>query len=133
MVHRLRDCCDLLVIGGNTVRVDRPLLDARLCEGKAPDVLIYSRSQHFDATIPLFGVPAREVFVENHLKRIENHALVMIEGGQGMLDAVREDVQWYLIFRSPHKKEGTPIVLPSDLREVFSQKIGEDTMSWYVR
>lgn len=133
MVHRLRDCCDLLVIGGNTVRVDRPLLDARLCEGKAPDVLIYSRSQHFDVTIPLFGVPAREVFVENHLKRIQNHALVMIEGGQGMLDAVQEDVQWYLIFRSPHKKEGTPIVLPRGLREVFSQKVGEDTMSWYVR
>ena len=133
MVHRLRDRCDLLVIGGNTVRLDRPLLDARLCEGKAPDVLIYSHSNNFDRTIPLFGVQGREVFVENHLERVQKHSMVMVEGGQGMLDAVREEVQWYLVFRSPHHKEGNPIVLPEGLREVFSQSIGEDTMSWYVR
>lgn len=132
MVHRLRDRCDLLVIGGNTVRVDRPRLDARLCEGKAPDVLIYSRSDDFDRTIPLFGVHTREVYVENHLKRVQEHALVMIEGGQGMLDAVCKEVQWYLVFRSPHRKEGTPIIMPKGLCEVFSQSIGEDTMSWYV-
>jgi len=133
MVHRLRDRCDLLVIGGNTVRMDRPILDARLCEGKAPDILIYSHSNDFDRTIPLFGVHEREVFVENHLERVQRHSMVMIEGGQGMLDAVHKEVQWYLIFRSPHSKEGTPITLPDGLREVFSQSIGEDTMSWYVR
>ena len=133
MVHRLRDRCDLLVIGGNTVRLDRPLLDARLCEGKAPDVLIYSHSNDFDRTIPLFGIQGREVFVENHLERVQRHSMVMIEGGQGMLDAVHKEVQWYLVFRSPHIKEGTPISLPEGLREVFSQSIGEDTMSWYVR
>jgi len=56
-VHELRSKCDLLVIGGNTVRVDRPTLDARLCEGKAPDVLIYSKTKEFDRNIPLFQVP----------------------------------------------------------------------------
>lgn len=133
MVHRLRDRCDLLVIGGNTVRVDRPRLDARLYQGKAPNVLIYSHSNDVDRTIPLFAVQGREVFVENHLERVQRHALVMVEGGQGMLDALRKEIQWYLLFHSPHHKEGTPIVLPDGLREVFSQPIGEDTMSWYVR
>ena len=133
MVHRLRDRCDLLVIGGNTVRMDRPTLDARLCEGKAPNVLIYSHCEQFDRRIPLFNIQNREVFIEKSLERMHQQAMVMIEGGQGMLDAVKHEVSWYLVFRSPHSKEGTHIVLPEDVREVFSQKIGEDTMSWYVR
>lgn len=133
MVHRLRDRCDLLVIGGNTVRMDRPILDARLCQGKAPNVLIYSHLKTFDSTIPLFGVKNRAVFIEQHLERVQKSSMVMIEGGQGMLDAMKNDVRWYLVFRSPHRKEGTPIIMPKGLREVFSQSIGEDTMSWYVR
>ena len=133
MVHRLRDCCDLLVIGGNTVRIDKPILDARLCQGKAPDILIYSHSKSFDSHIPLFHVENRNVFIETTLEKMKEYAFVMIEGGQGMLDAIKNDVKWYLIFRSPKIKEDKSIELPEDLREVFSQKIGEDTMSWYVR
>ena len=133
MVHRLRDCCDLLVIGGNTVRIDKPILDARFCQGKAPDILIYSHSKSFDSHIPLFHVQNRNVFIETTLEKMKEYAFVMIEGGQGMLDAIKSDVKWYLIFRSPKIKEGKSIKLPEDLREVFSQKIGEDTMSWYVR
>ena len=131
MVHRLRDCCDLLVIGGNTVRVDEPILDARLCNGKAPDVLIYSKKNNFNPTIPLFHVPHRHVFVEADLKRVHAYSMVMIEGGQGMLDALSPEVAWYLIFESPHAKEGDAICLPKGVTKLFSQKIGEDTMSWY--
>lgn len=132
-VHQLRDRCDLLVIGGNTVRIDRPILDARLCAGKAPDVLIYSRSKRCDETIPLFDIPDREVFIESTLERTKHYAMVMVEGGQALLDALQESITWYLIFRSPHEKEDKSIVLPEGLHEVFSQSIGEDTMSWYVR
>lgn len=132
MVHRLRDCCDLLVIGGNTVRVDRPMLDARLCDGKAPDVLIYSHTKAIDKTIPLFSVANRDVLIESDLNTLQSYSLVMIEGGQQMLNAVKHDVKWYLIFQSPHVKEGKPLVLPEGLREVFVQNIGEDTMRWCV-
>ncbi len=133
MVHRLRDCCDLMVIGGNTVRVDRPTLDARLCEGKAPDILIYSHHKIFDKSIPLFHVPNRHVFVDATLEKINAYSMVMIEGGAGMLEAMESKVEWYLIFRSPYTKEGEEIKLPKGLQEVFSQTIGEDTMSWYRR
>jgi len=95
--------------------------------------LIYSHSKTFDSTIPLFGVKNRAVYIDQHLERVQKSSLVMIEGGQGMLDAIANNVQWYLLFRSPHTKEGTRIILPDGLREVFSQSIGEDTMSWYVR
>ena len=69
-VHAMRDVCDLLVIGGGTVRKDRPTLDARLVDGKAPDILIYSREKEFDKTIPLFNVEGREVFIESDFEKI---------------------------------------------------------------
>ena len=133
MVHRLRDKCDLLVIGGNTVRTDRPLLDARLCDGSAPDVLIYSRHNDFDTSIPLFSIKNRKVLIENSLEKLGQYKMVMIEGGQEMVKNIENDVQWFLIFTSPHLKEGNKVTLPSHLREVFSQKIGEDTMTWYKK
>jgi diaminohydroxyphosphoribosylaminopyrimidine deaminase/5-amino-6-(5-phosphoribosylamino)uracil reductase len=133
MVHRLRDRCDLLVIGGNTVRTDRPILDARLCNGKAPNILIYSKQKLFDLTIPLFNVPNRSVMIDETLNKINDYAMVMIEGGQSMLDALSKEVEWYLIFESPRAKEGEAIVLPQGLQKIFSQKVGEDTMSWYYK
>ncbi len=133
MVHCLRDRCDLLVIGGNTVRLDKPLLDARLCNGKAPDILIYSHQKDFDKTIPLFSVPHRNVRVETSLNLLQTYQMVMIEGGQQMLNALHQEVDWYLIFQSPHAKEGEVITLPKGLTKVFSQHIGEDTMSWYYK
>ena len=57
--------------------------------------------------------------------------MVMVEGGQSLLDALKNDILWYLIFQTPNLKEGKSIVLPEGLEPVFSQKIGEDTMCWY--
>ena len=131
MVHALRDVCDLLVIGGNTVRTDRPVLDARLCEGKAPDVLIYSRSINFDKSIPLFSIAKREVFIKDSLDTLNNYSMVMIEGAETMLRACQNHVTWYLVFRSPHDREGRPVCLPEGLKEIYSRSIGEDTMTWY--
>jgi diaminohydroxyphosphoribosylaminopyrimidine deaminase/5-amino-6-(5-phosphoribosylamino)uracil reductase len=131
MVHAMRDRCDLLVIGGNTVREDRPILDARLVEGKAPDVLIYSHQNAFDTTIPLFGVEGRNVMIASDLEALKTYKMVMVEGGQAMLNALQKTIDWYLIFRSPHEKKGDKIVLPSHLRLIYSQNVGEDTLSWY--
>ncbi|MDD3342163.1 MAG: bifunctional diaminohydroxyphosphoribosylaminopyrimidine deaminase/5-amino-6-(5-phosphoribosylamino)uracil reductase RibD [Sulfurospirillaceae bacterium] len=129
-VHALRNVCDLLVIGGNTVRIDRPTLDARLCDGKAPDILIYSNQKNFDTTIPLFSVCNRTVWVENSLNKVQQYRNVMVEGGQGMLDALSPMIEWYLIFQSPHEKEGVALTLPK-MEKVFSMPMGQDTMSWY--
>ena len=83
-VHGMRDTADLLVIGGNTVRTDRPTLDARLVEGKAPDVLIFSTRDDFDRSIPLFSVPGRKVMISSDLDKINDYKNVLIEGGPGM-------------------------------------------------
>ncbi len=100
-----RNACDLLVIGGNTVRTDRPTLDARLVGGRAPDVLIYSRSKDFDPSTALFGVGGREVFIEPTLERLERYRFVLIEGGAGMFAACAADFD--LAFIAPQNGGGT--------------------------
>lgn len=130
-VHALRDKCDLIVIGGNTVRIDRPTLDARLVEGKAPDVLIYSCEEEFDRTIPLFNVSNRQVFIESRFDRIKEYRLVMIEGGAGMFEASRDVCDWYLSYIAPKIGGGTQTLgsIQEDF-EVVHAKISDNIILW---
>jgi len=100
-VHAMRDVCDLLVIGGNTVRVDRPTLDARLINGKAPDILIISQKKDFDKTIPLFNIQEREVFVADDFSKLKEYKNIMIEGSSKMFELSREYVDYYLSYVAP--------------------------------
>lgn len=100
-VHALRDRCDLLVVGGETVRKDRPTLDARLVGGHAPDILIVSRAKDFDRTIPLFHVEGRSVFIESDFSRLEEYKNIMIEGGDLMFNLTKGFVDIYLCYIAP--------------------------------
>ena len=100
-VHQLREVCDTLVIGGNTVRIDRPTLDCRFTQGKAPNIMIYSKKDNFDRNIPLFTVKNREVKISDSLDFLEQASFVMVEGGEGMLEAIKEKIDWMLIYQTP--------------------------------
>ena len=102
LTHTMRDRCDLLVIGGNTVRTDRPTLDARLAHGKAPDVLIISQQKSFDTTIPLFQVKERKVFIADNFSILDNYKNIMIEGSSKMFELSQDIVDYYLCFLAPH-------------------------------
>lgn len=130
-VHALRDKCDLIVIGGNTVRQDRPTLDARLVEGKAPDVLIYSHNEEFDRSIPLFDIPNRQVFIASDFERIKEYRLVMIEGGAGMFSATRDVSDWYLSYIAPKIGGGSQTLgsVTEDF-EVLHAKITDNIILW---
>jgi diaminohydroxyphosphoribosylaminopyrimidine deaminase/5-amino-6-(5-phosphoribosylamino)uracil reductase len=104
-VHAMRNLCDLLIIGGKTVREDRPKLDARLVDGKAPDVLIYSREKEFDTTIPLFSVEGREVFIEDDLSKLGQYKNIMIEGTQKMYELTQDVVDYYLCYLAPNAND----------------------------
>jgi len=117
-VHAMRDVCDLLVIGGNTVRVDRPTLDARLVDGKAPDILIISRTKEFDKTIPLFSIEGREVFIESDFQRLDNYKNIMIEGTKTMLELSKPYVDWYLTY------------MATNLDVLNLQKKSKDILIW---
>ena len=129
-VHALRDRIDLLVIGGNTVRVDRPILDARLVGGRAPDILIYSKKRRFNEKIPLFGIEGRHVYIEDSLDRIEEHSFVMIEGGEGMMKATKRVVNWYLQFVAPKCRAMENYRFDKKIEFLHTRKMDKDLMIW---
>jgi len=100
-VHRLRGVCDKLLIGGNTVRIDRPTLDCRFTEDQAPDVLIYSKKDDFDADIPLFHVVNRKVDITDTLDFPDTPSFILVEGGEGMMNALKKKIDWLLIYQTP--------------------------------
>jgi diaminohydroxyphosphoribosylaminopyrimidine deaminase/5-amino-6-(5-phosphoribosylamino)uracil reductase len=133
-VHAMRDVCDLLVIGGGTVREDRPTLDARLVDGKAPDILILSRKSDFDRTIPLFSVEGREVFIEDNLEKIKEYKNIMIEGGSKMYALTRDIVDYYLSYIAPSLGGEESIKFADDKFEFLNvDKESEDIITWMKR
>jgi diaminohydroxyphosphoribosylaminopyrimidine deaminase/5-amino-6-(5-phosphoribosylamino)uracil reductase len=100
LVHKLRAKLDYLAIGGKTVREDRPTLDCRLINEKAPNVKIFSRQSTFDKNIPLFNINSREIKIENNLENLKSNGLVMIEGGYSFLEATYKYIDMLLLFVS---------------------------------
>ena len=133
LVHKLRSKIDLLVIGGNTIRVDRPTLDCRLSGGNVPDVLIYSKRDDFDFEIPLFKVSGRKVFIENSLDRIQGYKFIMIEGGAGMLKESIDLVDSILLFTAPVFKIGDTLQLDLKLKCLHTFKNNLDYIQWFKK
>jgi len=130
-VHEIREHCDLIVIGGNAVRTDRPTLDARLVEGKVSDVLIYSNSKEFDLSIPLFDVEGREVFIDNTFDKLKEYKNILIEGGPEMFLATKGIVDRYLCFLAP--STGGEVKFSNKILELdilHSMKLDNDLMIW---
>jgi len=104
LVHEIRTKLDLLVIGGETVRIDRPTLDSRFAKEQIPpNILIYSRQKEFDTTIPLFNVENRDVNISNNLAQIDTCEFTMIEGGKNLLKSLKNDIDYLMLFIS-HKE-----------------------------
>ncbi|WP_229855220.1 bifunctional diaminohydroxyphosphoribosylaminopyrimidine deaminase/5-amino-6-(5-phosphoribosylamino)uracil reductase RibD [Candidatus Sulfurimonas marisnigri] len=134
-VHAMRDKCDLLVIGGNTVRVDRPTLDARLVnDGKAPDVLIVSRCKEFDMSIPLFSVQNRKVIISDDFSRCRNYKNIMIEGSSKMFELSRNIIDYYLCYLAPTVGGSNSFTEIDDKLEILNiQEEAQDIIMWMKR
>ncbi|MDD2400302.1 MAG: bifunctional diaminohydroxyphosphoribosylaminopyrimidine deaminase/5-amino-6-(5-phosphoribosylamino)uracil reductase RibD [Sulfurovum sp.] len=130
-VHRLRSICSKLLIGGNTVRTDRPTLDCRFIKEKAPDVIIYSKEKSFDISIPLFGVEHRKVEIRSDLHFLKRPSLVLVEGGEGMLLALKEKIDWLLIYQTP-KLSANNLTYNTDMNLSFLHQTKKDVdlMIW---
>ncbi|MBD3823462.1 MAG: bifunctional diaminohydroxyphosphoribosylaminopyrimidine deaminase/5-amino-6-(5-phosphoribosylamino)uracil reductase RibD [Epsilonproteobacteria bacterium] len=132
-VHALRNVCDLLVIGGESVRADRPTLDARLVDGKAPDVLIYSRQKEFDRTIPLFNVPNRRVIISDSFDVIKEYKHIMIEGGEKLFELTKEITDRYLCYVAPTIGGSMHFQNANKFEILNSRKEAEDIILWMKR
>jgi len=99
--HKLRSVCTKMLIGGNTVRVDRPRLDCRFVDKKAPDIYIYSKDGKFDRDIGLFGVPNRSIEIGSDLSLLQKPSLILIEGGDGMINVMQKYIDWFIFYTTP--------------------------------
>ena len=130
-VHQLREACDTLLIGGNTVREDRPTLDCRFTEGKAPDVKIYSKQDDFDREISLFSIENRDVSIVNQLDFLEKPSLVLVEGGEGMLNALKDKIDWMLLYQTPKlSTNNLTYNIDMNLEFLHQYKKGVDLVIW---
>lgn len=126
LVHEIRTKLDLLVIGGETIRVDRPTLDSRFAKiNKPSDILIYSRDNTLDKTIPLFNVKNRDVKISNKLD-LDPYNFVMIEGGYNMLESIKDKIDYIIIFISHKQKKQKKFDLGSlGFKKIFSYDINK--------
>ena len=130
-VHQVRSRLDLLVIGGNTVRIDRPTLDSRLIGGKAPNIAILTRQpDKIDQTIPLFQVPNRKVSYIDSIDKLPQHGLIMVEGGAGTLEALHNVIDWMVLFVAPFIKEGTCYNGKKNFELLHQARMDRDAMLW---
>ena len=133
-VHHLREKCNVLLIGGNTVREDRPTLDCRFINGKAPDIVIYSRKDDFDREIPLFSIDNRDVSINNDLTFLDAPSFVIVEGGEGMLNALKERIDWMLVYQTPKlSTNALSYNVEMNLQFLHQEKIGVDLIIWSKR
>lgn len=131
-MHGIRNVCSKLLIGGSTVRIDRPILDSRLIDGKAPDIFIYSKDEKtIDKSIPIFNVKNRSVEIGDNLDFLNTPSLVMIEGGEGMLEALKDKIDWFLIYQAP-TLSANKLSYNADLRlkTLHIDKKEEDIIIW---
>ncbi|MDR1976481.1 MAG: bifunctional diaminohydroxyphosphoribosylaminopyrimidine deaminase/5-amino-6-(5-phosphoribosylamino)uracil reductase RibD [Campylobacteraceae bacterium] len=133
-VHKLRSVCDLIVIGGKTLRTDNPLLDARLVGGKAPDALICT-AKDVDKNANVFSVKDREMIVQNSLDFPKKYKNIMIEGGSSFLRAMSDKADRFLIFHSADFSERGRERIEIDLRLklLYQGSIGADSFGWYYK
>ena len=134
-VHTLRDKIDLLVVGGNTVRNDKPTLDSRYIQGNNPDILIYSKNKIFDKNIPLFKIPNRKVFISDDLFKILDYKFVMVEGTYNLLDKLKEKIDFIILLISPKIRIGNNALndINIDFEIMHENFIGEDKIVFLKR
>ncbi len=134
-VHALRDKIDLMLIGGNTVRNDKPTLDARYIAGRAPDVMIYSKNKVFDTNIPLFKVPSRKVTISNDLFKLLDYKFVMVEGVYNLLNILKEKVDFIVLLVSPKIRNGINTLneIDIDFEIIHENFIGSEKIIYLKR
>lgn len=134
-VHALRDKIDLLVIGGNTIRIDRPTLDTRYIQGNNPDVFIYSKNKIFDNSIPLFKTANRKVIISDDLFKLLDYKFVMIEGTYNLLEKLKQRIDFIILIISPKIKNGDNALneINMDFEIMHENFIGEDKIVFLKR
>jgi diaminohydroxyphosphoribosylaminopyrimidine deaminase/5-amino-6-(5-phosphoribosylamino)uracil reductase len=128
-VHQIREKITALLIGGNTVKTDKPTLDCRFTGKKAPNVQIYS-NQTFDKTINLFSVAGRTVTISKDLSFLQKPGFVLVEGGENMLKSMQNKIDWMLTFQAPSISNKSGYNANIDLEYLHIDRNSSDIIIW---
>jgi len=117
-----------MVLGGETIRTDRPTLDSRFSiNKKASDIFIYSKKKDFDKTIPLFNVKNRNITISNDLELLDKYNFIMFEGGLNLLEQLKNKMDMVMLFISHRQKTQKVFDYKSlGLKKIHSYFINED-------
>ncbi len=134
-VHTLRDKIDLLLVGGNTVRTDKPILDTRYVKGKEPDIFIYSNNKAFSKNIPLFSVPNRKVIISNDLFKVLDYKFVMVEGVYNLMEILKDKIDFFILIVSPKIRAGVNALnsLDIDFEILHENFLGDEKIVFLKR
>jgi diaminohydroxyphosphoribosylaminopyrimidine deaminase/5-amino-6-(5-phosphoribosylamino)uracil reductase len=131
-VHKIRSIVSWLIIGGNTIREDRPTLDCRFIKKNPPDISILSKRSlgEFDKNIPLFKIKNRKVEILNS-NIFKKPSIILVEGGEGTIRALKDRFDWILQYQTP-KLSSNPLCysVDIDLEFLHQRKIGVDLALW---
>lgn len=130
--HKIRNVANTLIIGGNSIRLDRPLLDSRLVDGRAPNIFIYSHNKEFDKSIPLFSVSNRKVTISDKLSDLEGNGLFVIEGTNNLLNTLHDRIDYILLAVNPKFSNGKTLNINDENMKLENfNSIGNDILYWY--
>ena len=132
-LHEIRSLTEAIAIGGNTVRLDKPILDARFSKSKkAPNIVIFSKQESFDRQIPLFGIKNRVVKIEKNFEALDNYRFVMVEGGTNLLNLVYNNVNLFLFVISSQKVGGSSFLsgLQIEFELLRAVNFGSELLVW---
>ncbi len=130
--HKLRSVCSLMAIGGNTVRMDNPKLDCRLIDEKAPNIFIYTKDESsINKSSLMFNVVNRNIVMGDNLDFLHIPSFVLIEGGIGMLEALKNKIDWVLFYSAPViRGSGISATRQSSFKFLHCKKTENDLIIW---
>lgn len=165
LVHRQRSEADAILVGTTTARVDNPRLDNRLYFGKSPLRIaldfkgkITPAAHLLDDSLPtwIIGPPRAESYRQTRFLlppefpdtrrwipwllgalTLEKHAILLVEGGAGVLRQFIDADLWdeILLLENPRfLHQGIPApVLPEEIRLSETEVVGDDLVRILVR
>ena len=93
--------------------------------------MIYTKKDNFDSEIPLFNVPNRSVRIIDDLTFLEEPSFVLVEGGEGMLQALKNKIDWLLIYQTPKlSTNNLTYNMSTNLAFLHQDKKDVDLMIW---
>lgn len=140
--HKLRNIATRLIVSQKTILTDNPILDSRLVDGRAPDVVVIGRENRLHKNLNIFtyqdskymkdskDLPNRKVDFVYDVDSILLDGFNIIEGGAEFFGLMKDRIDCLLVFISPQILNGNNFYSEFSGRILHSIKIGKDILLW---